>query len=422
MFSFFKADEPEVIETPPRYFISLGAGQHQIPVIKAAREMGYSVIAVDQNLSAPGFEHADIHLQCSITRPGRIVERIQESFLPGSISGVGCRSFGRANLSSALIARRFGTPGIGLETLKLFKNKRKLKERLAQAGVLVPRSYSWRNYYEKVGLRVAALPLLVRPAIGHAKQGISLLTSEKELLRFIDQNASDKQQWLVEEFIRGQEITVMGYCRNGIYHHVCTTDKITSDHPPLYAEIMHRFPSQTGKERREIIETTMQAVVTATGMKQGPMVAEFILGRGPNDREDKLYLIECAPEIGGELLADYLVPAAGGKNYFQQIIALLTRNLDFHLEGLSEERAVLIRFILPKDGRLLYLRWPESLESHPGFLFARELKAPGDITRTTAGNLDRLAVFGLTGPASQLSELESAVEEIASSILITYDR
>jgi len=422
MFSFFKADEPEVIETPPRYFISLGAGQHQIPVIKAAREMGYSVIAVDQNLAAPGFEHADIHLQCSITRPGRIVERIQESFLPGSISGVGCRSFGRANMASALIARRFGTPGIGLETLKLFKNKRKLKERLGQAGLLVPRSYSWRNYYEKVGLRVAALPLLIRPAIGHAKQGIALLTTEKDLLQFIEQNSLDRQQWLVEEFIRGQEITVMGYVQSGIYHHVCTTDKITSDHPPLYAEVMHRYPSQIGQNHKDAIEASMQSVVTASGMKQGPLVAEFILGRSSNDREDKLYLIECAPEIGGEFLADYLVPAAGGENYFQQIIALLTRNLDFHFAGLNQDTAVIIRYILPKDGRLLYLRWPESLESHPGYLFARELKAPGDITRTTNGNLDRLAVFGLTGPAAQMRDLESAAEEIASSVLITYDR
>ena len=48
------------------YFLSLGAGNNQIPIIKAAVDAGYQVIAVDQNTRAPGNRYASIIIEESL--------------------------------------------------------------------------------------------------------------------------------------------------------------------------------------------------------------------------------------------------------------------------------------------------------------------------------------------------------------------
>ena len=55
-----------------KLFVSIAAGANQIPLIKAAREMGYRVISVDQNTAAPGFIFSDIRIQESIKNKNEI--------------------------------------------------------------------------------------------------------------------------------------------------------------------------------------------------------------------------------------------------------------------------------------------------------------------------------------------------------------
>ena len=45
--------------------ICIGAGKSQQPVISTAKELGYAIIAIDQNPSAPGFKIADEKLVLS---------------------------------------------------------------------------------------------------------------------------------------------------------------------------------------------------------------------------------------------------------------------------------------------------------------------------------------------------------------------
>ena len=432
-------------ETQKRYFISLGAGRNQVPLIEAARKLGLNVIAVDRDLQAPGFEHADIHLQCSIFRPRKIMQMLSENLTQGQITGVACRSFGSANLSAAILSNTYGTPGLAPRTVKVFRNKRLLKERLAASGISVPRSFSWHTYYDKLGFKMADGPILIRPVGGHAKIGLEILHTRDDIAEFLDENPEDTGHYLAEEMINGDEVTVLGLVRSGKFELFSVTDKITSTTAPRFAEKMHRYPSLIPEHQQERIVEIMQKIVDITGVKTAPMVAEFMIGRGKDDTEDDIYLIECAPEIGGEYLADYVVPAARNTSFFQEVIALSSRaNLQPRPLLVAPERrggklswlpqkpavtvadepreeTVLIRFITQQTGKLKYFRFPEALEDHPGFLFAHRFKHPGDVTATDRGNMDRIAVFGLKAPLDRRLELESDLEEIVHQTIVEYE-
>ncbi len=441
------APELEDAEIQKRYFISLGAGRNQVPLIEAARKLGLNVIAVDRDLRAPGFEHADIHLQCSIFRPRKIMQMLSENLTQGQITGVACRSFGSANLSAAIISHSYGTPGLAPRTVKLFRNKRVLKERLAVAGVATPRSFSWKTYYDKLGFKMAGVPLVVRPVNGHGKIGLEVLETREDILAFLEEHPEDNGSFLAEEYIPGDEVTVLGLVRAGRFELFCLTDKIVSDSAPRFAEKLHRYPSLISETNKERITQAMQKIVDFTGIKTAPIVAEFIVGRGTQDTDDRAYLVECAPEIGGEYLADFVVPAARNTSFFQEVIALSSRSslhpapLKFEQPVLRRarkfswlpekeslavaeeprEETVLIRFLTQQTGRLKYFRFPEALKDHPGFLFAHQFKKPGDQTAAARGNLDRIAVFGLKGPLENRLELESDLDEIATQTIIEYE-
>jgi len=407
-------------ETHDRYFLCLGAGTNQLPLIRAAREMGHRVIAVDRDTLAPGFAHADLRIQCSILKPGKIRRTLLENMIDGRISGVTCRSPGGANLSAALISRHFGTPALSMRALRFFRNKRAMKESLRELGILMPKSHAWNSIREKWNLLDAPLPLIARPARSHGKLGIQLLKTREDLRRFLRRNPTDTGSFLVEEFIAGDEVTVLGLVYEGRYRPVCISDKIVSRTPPLFAEIAHRHPSKISRPVELEINQAMQRIVSAAGLESGPVVAEFIV----NNRNEP-HLVECVPEAGGEHIADVIAPAGSGLDYFQEMVRLSSRDL-LHIEPeVCPDRtgkAVYIRYILQREGRFRNLAFPERLRRHPGLVFARALKESGERTSLEKGNLDRIAVFALEGPLHDVRNLEREAEQFAKETKIEYDR
>ncbi|MBI3396357.1 MAG: ATP-grasp domain-containing protein [Spirochaetia bacterium] len=407
----------------PLYYVSLGAGKNQLPLIQAARRLGLSIIAVDQNLKAPGFDLADIQLQCSLLRPRRILQSLQENVMRGMIAGVGCRSFGRANVSAALVSQELGLPGLDPYRALAFRNKRKLKEFFARNTVNVPKSYAYGNESERRRLASAPLPLIARPSAGHAKQGITMLRTQDDTTHFLTRNPSDNGRWLIEEVIEGDEITVLGLVSRGTYRTIIVTDKITSKEPPLFAEVMHRFPSSAAAGLEPRIQEVMQTIVDAAAITGGPIVAEFIVS-GKGIRKN-LSLVEASPDAGGEYIADELVSAALGTSFFEDMVRLSSLYLQEYAAPepvkTPEIKAVIIRFILQKEGRLKTVKFPDALFKHPGHLFSHQLRFPGDVTSVNTGNTDRVAVFALSGAAGDVHALESDANALASEMIVEYE-
>ncbi len=402
------------------YFLSIGAGDHQIGLIHAAQNLGYRVIAVDRDPNAPGLADADMQLLCSTWKSDKILHLLQESLVVDKIAGVGCRSYGKARESAAIIARHFSLPGPKPESMKAFLDKRLFKQACRHLSIpsavaytfpeqIQPEHIQWKNY----------LPLLVKPIDGHAKEGITILESEKDVFSFFRQEKR-LDKFIAEKYIRGKEITVMGFVDDSQFHLICITERFVSQEVPKFVDLRHNYPMILSNEIKEQICSYIQSISSHFQLHFTPIVAEFFYCT--EDSNTSLYLIECLPETGGEYLADHLFPAVFRMDYFNYLVKLCvgeTLSNNF-LQEKEETYRVSICFIPQQDGMLKEIIFPKRLWKHKNFLFAKYLKKTNDQTLHKRGNKDRLAVFGLKFPFSE-TQYEREIQQIIEETKIEYE-
>ena len=92
-------------------FIVIGAGELQIPLIKAAKNLGLTVITTDKNAQAPGFELSDDFIIADTMNAQESLNNIQKYVaLKGEIHGVATAGTD-ASYTVATIAHYFNLPG-----------------------------------------------------------------------------------------------------------------------------------------------------------------------------------------------------------------------------------------------------------------------------------------------------------------------
>ena len=401
-------NKKHITETQFQYLICLGAGINQLPIIQKGKELGYKIIAVDKDSFAPGFFEADIQIQCSLKHPGKIIKLIKENLPTDLIAGSVCRSFGAINLGASYVARSLLLPGLHPEIIKKFRNKKLIKKYAEEAGVKTAGTVYTGNLDYRSKATGINFPVIIKPLSGHAKENVMLIHSFAELEKKFPEGIQD-QRWIVENFIEGDEVTVLGMVKDGNFHLGSISDKIKD--PQTFTEIMHIYPSNIDESSKSLILTYMQRLADQFGIKNGPMVAEFIV------KDQTPYLIECNPEIGGEFIADVMIPNGTGTDYFKNFILLSTSRKD-EVNFQHEVKPVVIRFLMPDDGTLDGIHFPDELSNHSGFLFSRMLKNKNSNLKKIRRNLDRPCVFAITG-----DDREALIHEansLAAKIEVVY--
>ncbi len=213
----------------PRLLV-LGAGAAQIGLLRAARERGLYVIAVDSNASAPGFAYADKRALVSseeepdVDRLAR-AENIDAIVSPGADWPVGI---------AARIAERMLLPHpIDAATAALSTSKQRQRERFAEAGVAQPRL-----------LEEPKAPCVVKAPDRQGQRGLTFVRTESEIPAAVEAAlaASRNGAYIVEEFIDGPEVTVNAVSIDGVFHPLTVTDRITADPPAFGVALAHAWP------------------------------------------------------------------------------------------------------------------------------------------------------------------------------------
>lgn len=376
------------------YFISIGAGKNQLPLILKSKELGLKIIAVDNNRNAVGFKHSDIKIIQSVHDFRKIYATLLKLFLEEPIVGIGVRSYGKAVLSASYIAEKLNLIGTKYLILKKFYNKKLMKAFLGENGISVPISYSWKNLKEFPKLvNEVSYPCILKPVDNIAKIGIEVFQNAKSLLLRLTQLKPKNDRFLLEEFIDGKEVTVLGFVQNKKFILVSISDKITTNFPP-FLELSHRLPTVHEKIKGEL-RLICQNIVQFTGLENSPIVAEFkVTARG------QIYLIEFMPEIGGEYLADYLIPEFYEYDYFKNYVNLLTGNPISQIDNRKLKKKSIqsqICFIAPPDGLSMFTSITKSeLDSENKVFLERKLKEIGTQVNTRDGNACRVQVVGIT--------------------------
>jgi biotin carboxylase len=383
------------VEGAPRSrqrLLVLGAGPPQIGLLRAARERGLFVIAVDRDPAAPGFAYADKRALVStedepgIDRLAR-AENVDGIVSPGADWPVGV---------AARVAERLGLPHpIDGATAALATTKSRQRERFAAAGVPQPRL-----------LEEPAAPCVVKAPDRQGQRGLTLVRTDAELPAAIEAalEASRNGTFIVEEYVEGPEVTVNAVSVDGVFHPLAVTDRLTADPPAFGVALAHAWPCV---EPTQGPIDAARAAAQALGIRNGPTYTQIRIGA------DGSRVVELAARLGGGHDAE-LVEAATG-------VRLNDLALDF---ALGQEASVVstqslvggacVVFLVAPEGRLSAVERVEQASAMQGVVDVRIYREPGHVFGPLLRGADRAGAVIAVGDSRDeaLARARAAANEI----------
>jgi len=206
-------------------------------------------------------------------------------------------------------------PGMGLTTVRYFRDKLSMRARAKETGILVPEFVHVLNYDDlREFMSNVPGPWLLKPRSQASGIGMKKIHKPEELWPWLDQLGDQQSYYLLEEFVPGL-----------VYH----VDSVTSERevvlaeahgygtPPL--ETSHQggvFTTRTlhreGEEARALHKINRD-LIESLGLVRGVTHAEFLKAHV----DGKFYFIEIAARVGGAYIAD-VVEAATGINLWRE--------------------------------------------------------------------------------------------------------
>jgi len=206
-------------------------------------------------------------------------------------------------------------PGMGLTTVRYFRDKLAMRARAKESGILVPEFVHVLNYdaLREYMARVPA-PWLLKPRSQASGIGMKKIHAPDELWPWLDQLGDKQSNYLLEQFIPGS-----------VFH----VDSVASEREVVFAEAhaygappldtSHQggvFTTRTllrqSTETKTLLELNSR-VLADLGFLRGVTHAEFLKAHS----DGKLYFLEVAARVGGAYISD-VIDAATGINLWRE--------------------------------------------------------------------------------------------------------
>jgi biotin carboxylase len=215
----------------------------------------------------------------------------------------------------AALREHLRIPGMGLTTMRYFRDKLAMRGRAQESGILVPEFVHVLNYDDLKNFmaRVKA-PWLLKPRSQASGIGMKKIHEPAELWPLLDQLGDQQSFFLLEQFVPGD-----------VFH----VDSIVSERKVVFAEahmygkppldVSHqggifttRTLSRISSESKALLKMN-RALIEALGLVRGVTHAEFLRGH----YDGQIYFIEIAARVGGAYISD-VIEAATGVNLWRE--------------------------------------------------------------------------------------------------------
>ena len=391
----------------------LGAGILQLPVIKKAREMGYYVIATDDDPNASGLSMADKAIvPGGLMDEDKMVAISKEENINGVIhpcSEVAMNVMGRINDELHLC-------GISKEIAIRATNKHLMREAFEAYGAPSPKSIltkdeedAWNTFCNEFDTNAILKPSRNSGSRGIAKveKGISKEAFVSLYKRAL--NESRDHQVLIEQFIEGPEFSVEVIVWKGEPHVLAVTDKKTTE-APYFVELGHNQPSVYPVEIQEKLKDGAIAGCKALGLTNCAAHCELKVQNG------KAYLMEIGARMGGDFISTELTRLSTGIDMVAATIDVVL-GIEPDLTPKTRGQGVCIRYFTPKPGRLIAVEGDDNLKDAHVYNAEIYLKV-GDTIPEVKSSLDRSGHVIVTD-MDALSAIKRADSIISNIKLIT---
>lgn len=358
----------------------VGASVLQLPGIKKAKEMGLYVGVVDYNPMAVGIKYADEYFNAS-TMDEIAVMNAAQIFHPDGIMTLATDMPMRG---VAKVAERLGLPGITYETALRATDKYKMIKAFKAHKIPSPWYYVVDSR-EKVKEIESLLqyPCIMKPTDNAGSHGVALANNFEELMANYDYcHASSRGGMvIVEEYLRGDEISVEVMVVEGSVRIIQITDKLTTG-SPHFVEMGHSQPTHLSPTIQDAVRDIATRACQAIGINQGPAHVEMMITeRGP-------MMIELGARMGGDNITTSLVPLSTGVDMLKATIDLALGVKPCIIQNVRKGAA--IRYIAAPIGRISAISGLQEAKNLKGVQEIIITKNVGDYSTPICCSNDRI--------------------------------
>ena len=216
--------------------------------------------------------------------------------------------------TAATLREHLRIPGMGLTTMRYFRDKLAMRMRALDRKIRVPDFVPAVNHDDiRYYLDHVPGPWVLKPRQEASAIGIKKIQTPAELWPLLDQLGDKQANHLLERFVPGD-----------VYH----VDSVVSESEVVFANVSRygkppmnvapggvftTYTVERGSEDDADLRATNRDLIAALGLLRGVSHAEFI--RAHEDRS--FYFLECAARVGGAYINE-MVEAATGLNLWRE--------------------------------------------------------------------------------------------------------
>jgi len=216
--------------------------------------------------------------------------------------------------TAATLREHLRIPGMGLTTMRYFRDKLAMRMRALDRHVRVPDFVPVVNHADiQYYMDHVPGPWVLKPRQEASAIGIKKVHAPTELWPLLEQLGDKQSAHLLEKFVPGD-----------VYH----VDSVVSENEVLFANVSKygkppmnvahggvftTFTVPRGSEEDHALRAINRDLIAALGLLRGVSHAEFIRAHA----DSQFYFLECAARVGGAYINE-MVEAASGINLWRE--------------------------------------------------------------------------------------------------------
>jgi len=186
----------------------LGGSHRDIPLIKAAQELGYFVSTLGDRDYYLGHKYADMFYKVNFNDLAKVKNIIKDEGIDYIIPGSGEESY----LNTVQIAQELSIGNFDdLETAKLVHNKWKFKKFCLKHNISTPNGL---YYKEDSDLNSLSFPIVIKPTNLSGGRGVDIVGNLNDLNLSLSRAKKVSNEIFLEEFIEGELIAYSVFLKN----------------------------------------------------------------------------------------------------------------------------------------------------------------------------------------------------------------
>lgn len=386
-----------------RLFI-VGASELQLPAIEKAKKLGLYVAVADYNPHACGIPYADVFYNVSTIDEIGICKAAQEFKADGIIT----IATDMPMRSVAYTADQLGLAGITYDTAIRATDKGEMIKVFQKNDVAHPWYFLLQNInglndiVDKI-----TFPCICKPVDNAGSRGVVLIETKEHLQSSIEYSFfhSRKNGVIIEEYLKGKEVSVEVLVIDGEIHILQITDKLTNG-APHFVEMGHSQPTQLDIGSINSVEKLARKAVKAIGINSGPAHVEIML------TEEGPKMIELGARMGGDCITTHLVPLSTGIDMVEATIKIALGESVEVTSRLSKGAA--IRYFPEQRGRIKRITGIEDAAISRGVKEVRFNRNVGDFVNEVGSSVDRIGyvISQANSPQEAIACCENAISKI----------